>query len=359
MRPVDETALLLCGASYATAYAKTAHGLVRGGNRYRILGVVDSPTAGRDAGDVLDGRPRGIPIFASLEEALATLPARPDFAVVGIATHGGRLTPEIRSALLEAVEHGISIVNGLHEFAAEDPEIASAARRHEVTITDVRDPGPKSGLHFWTGAVLELATPRVAVLGTDCAVGKRTTTRILVESCRRAGVRAEWISTGQTGWLQGAPYGIVLDALPNDFVCGELEHAILSCARELAPEVIFLEGQSSLRNPSGPCGSELVVSAGARGVILQHAPGRVFFEGFEEEKLRIPPIGEEIGLLRLLGARTLAVTLNGGGLTPEQLLEERTRLERELSVPVALPLEEGVEKLVPAIREFLRQEAAR
>jgi uncharacterized NAD-dependent epimerase/dehydratase family protein len=151
----------------------------------------------------------------------------------------------------------------------------------------------------------------------------------------------------------------VLDALPNDFVCGELEHAILSCARERSPEAIFLEGQSSLRNPSGPCGSELVVSAGARGIILQHAPGRVYFEGFESEELRIPPVAEEIELLRLLGARTLGVALNGKGLTPGLLREERARLERELSLPVALPLEEGVDSLLPAVREFVRRETKR
>ena len=139
---------------------------------------------------------------------------------------------------------------------------------------------------------------------------------------------------------------------------GELEHAILSCARELAPEVIFLEGQSALRNPSGPCGSELVLSGGARGVILQHAPGRVFFEGHEKEGCRIPPVEEEIELVRLLGARTLALALNGQGLTAEELREERHGLERRLGIPAALPLEEGVDSLVPAVREYVREESA-
>src|SRR6266498_4772089 len=151
---MDGTALVLCGGSYAEVTGKTAHGLVRGTDRYRIVGVVDAPTAGRDAGEVLDGRPRGIPIFASLSEALAKLPAKPDFAVVGVATHGGHLTPEIKAVLLEAVERGLSIVNGLHEFAAEDLEIAAAAKRLGVSIIDVRNPGPKRGLHFWTGEVL-------------------------------------------------------------------------------------------------------------------------------------------------------------------------------------------------------------
>lgn len=353
---MDGTAIVLCSGYYATTNGKTAHGLVRGTDRYRVVGVVDAPTAGRDAGEVLDGKDRGIPVFASLQDALAGVPQKPDFAVVGVATHGGRLTPDIKAALLEAIEKGLSVVNGLHEFAAEVPEIAAAARLRGVTITDVRNPGPKSGLHFWTGEVLRLPVPRVAVLGTDCALGKRTTTRMLVEACRRQGFAAEWIATGQTGWLQGAPFGIVLDSLPNDFVTGELEHAILSCAKALSPELILLEGQSALRNPSGPCGSELVLSAGARGVVLQHAPGRRFFEGFEEQGLVIPPIEEEIELLRLLGARVLALALNGRGLSEDALRAARADLERRLKIPAALPLEEGVDGLVPLLRDFVAAE---
>jgi uncharacterized NAD-dependent epimerase/dehydratase family protein len=87
--------------------------------------------------------------------------------------------------------------------------------------------------------------------------------------------------------------------------------------------------------------------------VLQHAPGRVFFEGFEDEGFRIPPIAEEIALIRLLGARTLGVALNGEGLTRGALEAARAALEQELEIPVALPLEEGVESLVPAIRGFL------
>jgi uncharacterized NAD-dependent epimerase/dehydratase family protein len=353
---VDGTAIILCNGFYGTINGKTAHGLVRGTDRYRILAVVDVPTAGRDAGEVLDGIHRGIPVVGSIGEALASLPAKPDFAIVGVATSGGRMTAGLRASLREALESGLSIVNGLHQFAGDDLELAALARKKGLTITDVRRVKPSGELHFWTGEILALTTPRVAVLGTDCALGKRTTTRMLVEACRRAGMRAEWIATGQTGWLQGAPFGILLDALPNDFVSGELEHAILSCARELSPDVIFLEGQSSLRNPSGPCGAELIVSGCARGVVLQHAPGRAFFEGFEEEGFRIPPVADEIELIRLLGARTLGVALNGEGLTREALQSARAALARELGIPVALPLEESVESLVPALRAFVADE---
>jgi uncharacterized NAD-dependent epimerase/dehydratase family protein len=356
---MDGTAVVVCDGHFATVNGKTAHGLVRGSDRYRILAVIDAPTAGRDAGEVLDGKPRGIPVFATLPDALARLPEKPDFAIVGVATSGGVFTPGLERELLQAIESGLSVVNGLHHLAADLPALAEAARRKGVRIVDVRRPKKPGELQFWTGEILALRTPRIAVLGTDCALGKRTTTRLLVESARRAGMRAEWISTGQTGWLQGAPFGFILDATANDFVSGELEHAVLACARALSPDVIFLEGQSALRNPSGPCGSELLLSAGAKGVVLQHAPGRRFFDGLEEQHCAIAPVEEEIALIRMYGAETLGLSLNGEGMAPEALRVERDRLERALGIPAALPLEEGVDRLIPPIRDFVAREGER
>ena len=354
---MDGTAIVVCDGLFATASGKTAHGLVRGTDRYRILAVVDAPTAGGDAGEVLDGKRRGIPIFATIAAAVEAIGRKPDFCIVGVATSGGRVTPGLRALLFEAIDGGMSIVNGLHEFLADDSGLAAAAERKGVTIRDVRRTARRTDLHFWDGRILSVGAPRIAVLGTDCALGKRTTARFLLEACRDAGIRTELVFTGQTGWMQGSPYGFIFDSVPNDFVSGELEHAIVSCWDAARPDLILLEGQSALRNPSGPAGSEFILSGRASGVILQHAPGRTHYEGLEELGLRIPPVSDEIALIRTLGARTLAVTLNGEGMTPEALRTEQQRLGWGLGIPVVRPLEEGVEVLVPVVRDFLASEA--
>jgi uncharacterized NAD-dependent epimerase/dehydratase family protein len=353
---MDGSAIVVCDGYFATPNGKTAHGLVRGTARYRILAVVDPPTAGRDAGDVVDGRPRGIPVYASIREALEPLPEKPAFCIVGVATPGGRLTPGLRALALEAIDRGLSLVSGLHELLSDDAALVAAAERRGVTIRDVRRAPRSMDLDFWSGRILSVPAPRIAVLGTDCALGKRTTARFLLETCRGAGMRAELIYTGQTGWMQGEPFGFILDSIPNDFVSGELEHAVVSCWEAARPEVILIEGQSALRNPSGPCGSELLLSGGARGVVLQHAPGREFYEGLEDLGLRIPPLAEEIALVAAYGSRTLAMALNGEGMTGEALRAEQRRLERELGIPVVRPLEEGVEALVPVVRSFIESQ---
>ncbi len=122
------------------------------------------------------------------------------------------------------------------------------------------------------------------------------------------------IYTGQTGWLQGGQYGFIFDSTLNDFVSGELEHAIVSCWEETRPDLILLEGQSALRNPSGPCGPELLISGNAKQVILVHAPKRKYFDN-EAHWGEIPPVETEIALIRQYGAQVLALALNTEGCT--------------------------------------------
>ena len=354
-----EPAVVLANNKFTTPNGKTAHGLVRGSDRFRVTAIVDPDLAGRDAGEALDGRPAGIPIVADLDEAIALEEAPPKWCVVGIATHGGRLLPEIHTLILEAVGKGLGIVNGLHDATSDDAEIAAAARARGVELVDLRKSRPRHELHFWEGDIYRVRAPRLAVLGTDCALGKRTTARIVVDAMNRAGIRTEMIYTGQTGWMQGARYGIVFDSIVNDFVSGELEHAIVRCDREAEPDLMVLEGQSSLRNPSGPCGAEMLLSAAARGVVLHHAPGREFLEGYEAMGLRIPSLESEMELIRYYDSETIAVTLNSKGCTAEQLDRFRVEYREKLGIPVVEPLTEGVEALVPAIRSFIERERTR
>lgn len=353
---MKSAAIVLANRLFKKPNGKVAHGLIRGSDRFLVTAVVDPDCAGQDAGEVLDGQRRDIPIVATLDEALSTSPQTPSCCVVGIATHGGKFTDELRRVVLEAAERGLSIVNGLHDAASEDPAIAAAAAATGAGITDLRKSPPKSALHFWEGDILRVRAPRVAVLGTDCAIGKRTTTRLLVQALTEAGVRAEMIYTGQTGWMQGARYGFIFDAVINDYVSGEVEHALVTCDKEVEPDVMVIEGQSSLRNPSGPCGAEFLLSGGARGVVLQHAEGREFFEGYESQELRVPSVADEIALIAMYGARTLAVTLNGAHVSGEALKAAQESYERELGIPVVRPLEEGLGRLVPVVHEFMEQE---
>jgi uncharacterized NAD-dependent epimerase/dehydratase family protein len=231
------------------------------------------------------------------------------------------------------------------------PEMVRLAAEKDVTLLDIRKPRPKDQLKFWSGEIMQVTAPVIAVLGTDCALGKRTTAVMITEAMQRKGLRSEMVYTGQTGWLQGHRYGFVLDSTYNDFISGELEHAVVTCWRDTGADVIFIEGQSALCNPSGPCGSELLLSAQAKGVILQHAPGREFFKGQEKTGIRISLL-RELELIRLYGSRVLAITLNTAKLSPEEARAYQVQYEKEYGLPVILPLEEGMDRLSGIVQEY-------
>ncbi|MAG54742.1 MAG: hypothetical protein CMJ83_00470 [Planctomycetes bacterium] len=351
-------AIVITHGMLDTPFAKTAHGLIRGPSRWPVAAIVDERYAGLDAGEVMDGRRRGIPVVATVADTL-TLEPRPKTAVVGVATPGGLLPEDLRTTCKDALLAGFSLVNGLHTLLAGEPELARAAEKGGGSIQDIRRPPPTSKLRFWTGEIRNVRAPRLALLGTDCAVGKRTTGQVLQLGLSEEGVSSELVYTGQTGWLQGLEHGFILDATPNDFVSGELERAIVACDRERHPDVILVEGQSSLRNPSGPCGAELLLSAEASGVILQHAPARTHFEDLERVPCPLPPIEEEIALIGAYGAPVIAVALNGRGIEPEHLIRQREEMMAKLGIAVSLPLEEGPGVLVNVVRTWLAAESDR
>lgn len=350
-----EKAIVLTNGLLDTPLAKTAHGLLRGTERFEVLAVIDYKHAGKDAGEVMDGRGRNVPVFASVEDYFLHHTEQPLWCVVGVALPGGKLPDDFRGELKRAIAHKCSIVCGLHTFLSEDPEFSRLAEEEGVRLLDVRKPKPRHELHFWSGEIFTVTQPIIAVLGTDCAIGKRTTCRFIMEMCARHHLHAEMIYTGQTGWMQGYRHGFIFDSTVNDFISGELERAVVECARESNPDLILLEGQSALRNPTGPAGAEYLLSANAKAVILHHAPGRVCYEGTEALGYKIRSIESEIELIRLYDAEVIGITLNGEHLTLASLQMYRKDLQQRLGIPVALPLEEGVEALLPAIRTRLME----
>jgi uncharacterized NAD-dependent epimerase/dehydratase family protein len=352
---VKSNAIVITGGYLDSGNAKTAHGLIRGTDRFTILAVIDDKSFGNDAGVVLDGKHRNIPVYASIDNFIAAHGQAATHCIIGVATKGGVIPPALQSLLKEALEAGFSLVNGLHEYISEIPELASLAQSKGLEIIDVRKPKKVRELHFWSGKIAEVRCARIAVLGTDCALGKRTTARILVEAMRKAGYKAEMIYTGQTGWMQGARYGFVFDSTLNDFISGEMEHAVHTCFTEVKPDIIFIEGQSSLRNPSGPAGAEWIVSAGADAVVLQHDPVRRYYKSLEFYPAEVAQPKEEIELIRMYGAETVAVTVNTGNMTAEEGATYASSLSKQLNIPVVLPLEQGVDSLVPVFKNIINQ----
>jgi uncharacterized NAD-dependent epimerase/dehydratase family protein len=220
----------------------------------------------------------------------------------------------------------------------------------------VRKTPPRSELHFFEGRINEVDAFKVAILGTDSAVGKRTTAWLMVDAWRKAGRRTEMVGTGQTAWLQGARYSLILDSLINDFVAGEIEHAVWSCWSEAKAEIIVLEGQGSLMNPAYPGGFELLAAGRPDVVVMQHAPARKEYDGFPGHQMHDLPT--QIQAVELLsGKPVVAVTLNHELMASDEIDAACAVITRETGLPAFDVLRDGADQLIAHLDDRLAQHA--
>ena len=340
-----ETAIVYCEANFGAIDGKTANGLVRHSEKYKILSIIDSEKAGLDAGIVLDERANNIPIHRDLADALAHAARIPDFFIYGMAPATGRLSTDERCILLDAIALGMNIVNGLHEFLSEDEEFIAASAAMNVALIDVRKPRAKLDMQTFSGRIAEVTCPRIAVLGTDCAIGKRTTATILMRALNASGLKAVMIGTGQTGLIQGARYGIALDAVPSQFCAGELEAKIVEAFEREAPDVIIIEGQGALSHPAYSTSAFILRGSCPDGVVLQHAPGRAHRCDFEQ--MAMPSPATEINLIETFtDTRVIGLTLNHEYMSDADVDVAINRYEGELGIPVTDALTRSPERLV-------------
>ncbi|MEZ4810470.1 MAG: DUF1611 domain-containing protein [Allomuricauda sp.] len=353
----DGKALVYCEGAFNTPNGKTAHGLVRFTERYEVVGVLDSNYAHQDAGTVLDGKPKNIPIFSDIDTAVEVLSQNhqePDHLVIGLAPDGGRLPKSAKETIKKALKMGWNVDSGLHDFLSNDPELVQLAKENHCTIRDVRKTPDRDHLHFFTGDIEKVDCMKLAVLGTDSALGKRTTSWLLVHGFRDAGYKAEMIGTGQTAWMQGAKYSMIMDSCINDFVSGEIEHAVVSAYRTENPDVIVIEGQGSLMNPAYPGGFEILAAGRPDYVILQHAPKRLEYDGFPG--YRMHSIQEQINAIQVIsGKEVIAITVNHENMEPSEIIPACKALEKETGLPTFDVLAHGTNGLIELLKTKLKQ----
>jgi uncharacterized NAD-dependent epimerase/dehydratase family protein len=352
VRPAGTTAVVYCEGQFGEQDGKTANGLVRHSERYEILSVIDSVHAFQDAGMLLDGVPNGIPILANLAQSIVDAGHVPDYLICGVAPADGLLSAAQRTVLLDGIAHGMNIISGLHEFLGDDDEFVAAALIAGVTITDVRRPRSTKDLHLFSGRIFDVTCPRIAVLGTDGAIGKRTTATLLVQALNTHGIRAVLVGTGQTTIIQGGRYGVALDALVPQFCSGEVEDQVVAAFEGEDPDVIVVEGQGALSHPAYLTSAHILRGSRPEAVIVQHAPGRRVLGDFP--MIPMPSVSSEVALIEAFAdTRVIGITVNHENLTDAQLAEAIDEIELDLGVPATDPLTRPTSELVEMVLQAL------
>ena len=344
------TAIIYCEGHFGGVDGKTANGLVRHSPKYRILSVIDSAYAGKDAGEVLDGRVNGVPVFGDLEGAVFHASQAASCLIIGMAPSSGRLSAADRVVVLDAIALKMNIISGLHEFLSEDAQFAAAAADQGVDLIDIRKPRPNRELRLFDGGIASVTCPRIAVLGTDCAVGKRTTATLLTHALNECG--------GEGGphrhrsdrspprrptrrRARRAPVAVLLRRTGGRRYQGVQERRS-RCHHRRGP-----------RSPEPSCVLHLSVHPArlraGESVILQHAPKRAHRCDFPN--MAMPTPASEISLIeRFAATKVIGLTLNNEGMSDAEIDTAITIYERELGFPVTDALTRPIEKLVEIVR---------
>lgn len=325
--------------------AKTAVGVLRY-SPHEVVAVVDSNTAGQTVNAVLGfGGP--IPIVASVAEAAAK--HNPEVLLIGIAPTGGQLPGSWRVFIDEAIAARLEVWSGMHVFLSDDPKFASAASVAGVKLWDVRKPRPD--LVVADGSALKVDAFKILAVGSDCNVGKMTVMLEMQRALKTMGHEAGFVATGQTGILiegEGTP----LDAIPGDFMSGEVERSVVE-QDQRGCEVVLVEGQGALAHPGfGAVTHALLLGTMPDAMILCHQPTRrTYRPNYDVPVAPLPQVikmyeavMEVYGHPRIVGVALNTYEMNA---TEASMLVETT--ERVLGLPTTDPIRYGVEKLIQAV----------
>ncbi len=342
----ERTLILAEGFSHDPHYGKTMRGVLRY-RRPDVVAILDSARHGESHD--------GVPVIGTVEEARSYGPL---VALVGVATQGGRFPPAWRALLRQAVEAGLHIENGLHQFLRDDPELAPLAAARGVELRDLRR--PPDDLDVPTGENLRIPVRTVLTVGSDCAIGKMTVALELDRAAGARGLASGFVPTGQTG-IAIAGWGIAVDAVVSDFLAGATEQLVLEGHRRGA-ELLFVEGQGSLTHPAySGVTLGLVHGSAPHAFVLCHKAETTEVDGYEGYPLMsladLVRLHELISLTRR-HARVACVAVNTAGLDDERAGAAIEAAARETGLPADDPVRFGADRLLEATLAALPTRAA-
>jgi uncharacterized NAD-dependent epimerase/dehydratase family protein len=319
--------------------AKTASCVLR----YRpdeVVALLDSTQAGQTASALMNVG-GDTPIVATLAEA-------PDAntLLIGIAPMGGKLPKPWKAIVLEAIDRGMNILSGLHDFLSDDDDIRSRASARGVEIYDVRKNNEKDVSHR-----LELREEclRIHTVGHDCSVGKMVASLEVTLELKRQGHDAKFIATGQTGIIVEGD-GCPVDCVVSDFVNGAVEKQILANQHH---EILLVEGQGSLAHPRySAVTAGLLHGCVPHGLIMVYEAGRKTISGMPHIPLTPLPrmVEAYLSMATLHGpCEFIGVAMNGRLLSPEEAEIEKERVSKELGMVVCDVFRDGAQPLADAV----------
>ena len=308
-----------------------------------ILCVVDSVFAGKNISD-LSIIEKNIPIVESIEQAKSM---GSNVLLLGVLTSGGIRPKSWDSVIKEALEKGMSIINGLHDQIS--PSFSKYIINENQWIWDTRV--PKFIPQIGSARAAELKNKRILMIGTDMAAGKMTVGLELYSYLIKKKINTGFVATGQVG-ITVTGKGIPLDAYKLDHACGAVETAVLE---QKEKDVVIVEGQGSILHPGSTATLPLMRGTCPTHLILCHIARNDSLRS--QENIKIPDLKKFIELNESLSsvfgtypkAKVIGVALNTSLMSNENAKEIINSIENETGIPATDVVRYGGEKIFSSL----------
>jgi uncharacterized NAD-dependent epimerase/dehydratase family protein len=341
--------IVLLTEGFSTHFlAKTAISLLRYRTR-DVAAVLDGTVSETTAGELFSAG-EAIPVVAALSDV-----ADADALYVGIAPPGGKLPDAWRAIVVQALQRGLDVVSGLHDFLTDDDEFVRVAGENNCQLIDVRRNRLKETAECRT---FPETCVRIHTVGQDCSIGKMVASLETQLGLTAKDYRAKFLATGQTG-IMISGQGVPIDCVVADFVSGAAERLV---AANEDNDFVLIEGQGSISHPAYSAVTlGLLHGTAPNGLIYCYEAGRTHVKGFDH--VEIPPLEDQMAAYLTAAnlrhpCKFIGVAVNTRRLDEDQAAMELQRAEQWTGLPACDVYRTGAEKLVEACIRLRREQVA-
>ena len=298
----------------------------------------------------------GYTVAGSLEECLKQAPdAKSLVVMLPIGAEGAALKYAV-----QAIDAGLNVVTSFRSLSvSENLSLKKFATSKGVVIKEI---GPRLDVvEMVAGVAPERScevlpkisyTPKAPVIfvgGSSQECGKRTTTKQLGIACMERDLTPAIISTDEMGLEEPTDFNFRAGSLSAMDVPAAVLSSIKYVEETKNPDIIFVEGQSSLTEDGNPhprgLSAAILIGCAPDAVIVGHRPNHPYREprGIAEEIKAIEAVEP---------TKVVGLSINLRNADPDMTLES---FESEFGLPAEDVYNNGAAKLLDAIFKYLEE----
>ncbi|MCQ2977867.1 MAG: DUF1611 domain-containing protein [archaeon] len=298
----------------------------------------------------------GLEVASNLSDLFESTNAKTVVIMLPIGAEGVALKYAV-----EAIANGKNVVCSFRSLdLSENASLLKFAKQQNVTIKEISSRldvikeiagiAPEKCCEVLPKIFYKPKAKIVFVGGTSQECGKRTTTKALGNAATERGIKSAVISTDEMGLEQPTYFNFRAGSLSAMDIPSAILHAIKYVEEKESPEIIFIEGQSSLTEKGNPhprgLSAAILIGCAPDAVIVGHRVNHPYREprGIAEEVKAI----ESVEPTKVVG---LSINLRNAdeGLAPSDF-------EDEFGLPAVDVYNEGASRLLDAILNHLNED---